>query len=136
MPVKFRGIQREDGQKMGENRMNDTEELSNYLKYRGKCKELCEQAIKEDPTLTLVRGHYFCFLWETNEPHWWTVRQDGTIYDPSALQFPDKGQGIYKPFDGYVECSQCGDTILEQDASFNGNYAFCSGDCFCRFVGL
>jgi hypothetical protein len=31
---------------------------SDYLKYRGKCKPMCEDAIQKDPTLTLVRGNY------------------------------------------------------------------------------
>ena len=30
-----------------------------YRLYRGKCKEFCERACLKDPTLTLVRGHYF-----------------------------------------------------------------------------
>ena len=31
-----------------------------YKKFRGKCKEVCEEACEKDPSLTLVRGHYFC----------------------------------------------------------------------------
>lgn len=49
--------------------------ISDYMKYRGKCKELCEQAIKDDTTLTLIRGHYFCPIWNKDEPHWWTKKQ-------------------------------------------------------------
>lgn len=117
--------------------MEKIEEVSNYTKYRGKCKELCEQAIKEDPSLTLVRGHYFCFLWGTNEPHWWTVRKDGTICDPSALQFPDKGMGTYTPFNGIVECSQCKKEMEEEKVyNFEGRYAFCSHECYGKFVGI
>lgn len=113
--------------------MND-----NYLKFRGKCKELCEEAIKEDPTLRLVRGHYWCPMWNSEEQHWWTVREDGSIYDPSVLQFPSgaTGTGIYTEFNGVVECAECGKEVLEENARFDGRYAFCSHTCICKFVGL
>ena len=35
-------------------------EESDYMKYRGKCKEICEQEIVKNPSLTLVRGTYWC----------------------------------------------------------------------------
>jgi hypothetical protein len=111
--------------------------MSDYLKFRGKCKELSEAAVIVDPTLTLVRGHYFCPIWNSEEQHWWTVRQDGSIYDPSAAQFPSKGCGIYTPFDGTVECSECGKSMMEDDVNrFESRYAFCSSRCYGRFVGL
>lgn len=120
-----------------QNQMTDViSENENYQKYRGKCKEFSEAACKNDPTLTLVRGHYFCPLWGTNEPHWWTQKPDGTIYDPTKDQFPSKGMGIYTPFDGMMECSECGKRIKEEDADIEGNYAFCSYQCHMRFVGL
>lgn len=50
--------------------------MSDYLKFRGKCKELSEAACAEDPSLALVRGHYYCPIWNVTEPHWWTVRPD------------------------------------------------------------
>lgn len=114
--------------------MRDTS--ADYRQYRGKCKELADAACAADPTLILVRGHYFCPLWNSNEQHWWCVKQDGTIYDPSAAQFPSNGNGIYTPFDGFVECSECGKVVLEENASFHGRYAFCSTECNMRFVGL
>jgi hypothetical protein len=109
---------------------------SDYILYRGKCKEMSEAAVAADPTLTLVRGHYFCPIWNSDEPHWWTVRQDGTIYDPTARQFPSKGMGIYTPFDGMVSCAECGKTVHEDKADIEGNYAFCSYECHGRFVGV
>ncbi len=109
---------------------------SDYLKFRGKCKEYCEAAIKEDPTLTLVRGHYFCPIWNSNEQHWWTVKETGEIYDPTRLQFPSNGLGIYTEFDGQVECSQCGKIIPEEEAIFASRYGFCSNQCYGRFVGI
>lgn len=110
--------------------------MTDYEKYRGKCKELSEQACAADPTLVLVRGYYFCPMWNRNEPHWWCIREDGTIYDPSKDQFPSKGLGTYTPFNGMVECAECGKQMTEDEAQFESNYAFCSGRCFGRFVGV
>lgn len=110
-------------------------ETSDYLKYRGKCKEFSEAAVAADPSLTLVRGHYFCPFWG-EQPHWWTTKPDGTIVDPTALQFPSRGSGEYIPFDGMVTCAQCGKEMKELDAWFDSSYTFCSGTCNMRFVGL
>lgn len=109
--------------------------MNDYPKYRGKCKELSEEAIAADPTLRLERGHYLCPFWG-EQPHWWTVRQDGTIFDPTKDQFPSKGMGEYIPFDGRVPCAECGKDMSEEEARFEGNYAFCSTLCACRFVGV
>lgn len=57
---------------------------------RGRCRELAEAAAFTDPNLTVVRGHYDCPFWGM-QPHWWTVRPDGSIYDPTAAQFPSSG---------------------------------------------
>ena len=111
-------------------------EQSDYLKYRGKCKELCDAAILADPSLTLVRGHYFDPIWNTEEEHWWTIKKDGTIYDPSVKQFPSKGAGIYTEFDGTVICAECGKTMREEDMQLQGRYPVCSGRCALRLVGL
>jgi hypothetical protein len=107
-----------------------------YRTLRGKCRELSEAAVAADPSLTLVRGHYFCPIWNTDEQHWWTVRADGSIFDPTREQFPSKGLGIYTPFDGTVECSECGKQLKEEEASFESRYCFCSTKCHMRFVGL
>lgn len=106
-----------------------------YLKYRGKCREMSEEAVKADPTLTLVRGHYECPFWGS-QPHWWTVRPDGTIFDPTVLQFPSAGMGKYVPFDGMVKCAQCTKEMKEEDADFDGKYAFCSNTCHGIFIGV
>lgn len=107
-----------------------------YQKYRGKCKEMSEAACAADPSLTLVRGTYFCPIWSSDEFHWWTVRQDGSIYDPTAAQFPSNGHGMYFPFDGYFDCSECGKKVKEDDAVGGGNYIFCSNECYGRCVGV
>lgn len=109
--------------------------IEGYIKYRGKCKELAEQAVEQDITLTLVRGHYWCPFWGL-QPHWWCVTPDGDVYDPTAAQFPSNGEGDYIPFNGIVECSQCGKETSESEAYLHGNYALCSLECQFRFVGL
>ena len=109
---------------------------TNYAKYRGKCKEMVEEICKQDQTLTPVRGHYICWLWG-KQAHWWAVKPDGTIVDPTVSQFPKPHIGDYVPFDGVIECSQCGERVLEEHATFYGSsYAFCSMGCNMRFVGL
>ena len=108
---------------------------SDYLTYRGKCKEFVDKAIEEDSTLIAVRGYYHCPIWG-KQSHWWCKKEDGTIVDPTARQFPSKGIGDYEEFDGIVECSQCGKRMKEHEASFESNYAFCSTKCNMRFVGL
>ena len=80
--------------------MGEAEIASGYQAFRGKCKEYAEAACASDPSLRLVRGHYFCPIWNRDEPHWWTQRPDGTIYDPTKEQFPSAGLGVYTEFDG------------------------------------
>lgn len=111
--------------------MSDTD----YLKYRGKCKEMSEALVAADPTLTLVRGHYLCPFWG-EQPHWWAKKQAGEIVDPTKDQFPSRGNGNYVEFDGNVECSNCGKKMKEDEASYESNYAFCSYECHGQFVGV
>jgi hypothetical protein len=59
---------------------------------RGKCREYSEQACLEDSTLRLCRGFYNCPIWGL-QPHWWTMRNSGEIYDPTKDQFPSHGYG-------------------------------------------
>jgi hypothetical protein len=106
-----------------------------YAKYRGKCKEMSEALVAADPSLTLVRGHYYDAAWG-EQPHWWCKKPDGTIVDPTKDQFPSKGNGDYVEFDGTVECANCGKQMTEDEAEFESNYAFCSYECHGRFVGV
>ena len=110
-------------------------EQTGYAKYRGKCKEYVDRAVKQDPTLTPVRGHYHCLFWG-KQPHWWCARENGSIYDPTVNQFPKPHVGEYVEFDGVVACAECGESMAEDTAIFYGNYAFCSTKCNMRFVGL
>jgi hypothetical protein len=112
------------------------DQMTDYMRFRGRCRELSEAACVTDSSLTLVRGHYFCPIWNVEEQHWWTKREDGTIFDPSAAQFPSKGHGIYTEFDGMIECAECGKKVAEKDASIDGRYAFCSYRCNGKFVGI
>jgi len=107
----------------------------NYKKYRGKCYEMVMELCEKDPTLKPVRGYYMCWLWG-KQPHWWAVKPDGTIVDPTIKQFPEPHIGEYIPFDGIVECSNCGKKLKEDDALLHINYTFCSSKCFCAFVGI
>lgn len=110
--------------------------FSEYLQYRGKCKEYSEALVAEDSSLTLVRGYYHCPMWGKQE-HWWCKKPDGTIVDPTVDQFPTSGIAAeYEEFDGMCECAECGKRIPEEEARFDSRYAFCSTACNMRFVGL
>jgi hypothetical protein len=116
----------------------DTEEASDYTKYRGKCKEMSEAAVAADPSLTLVRGFYHCPFWGEQQ-HWWTQRADGSVFDPTKDQFPSKGIGKYEPVpEGGLElpCEECGKQIKEKDFIVMGNYVVCSNRCALSLVGL
>jgi hypothetical protein len=104
---------------------------------RGKCKEMSEELVKKDPTLTLVRGWYYEPLWNKDEEHWWTKTIEGEIIDPTASQFPSGGiPEFYTEFDGTMSCSECGKKISEKVAKFAGRYPVCSTKCAMRLVGL
>jgi len=109
--------------------------LSNYAKYRGKCKEMVDDLCSKDSTLTPVRGHHYCWCFG-KQAHWWATKPDGTIVDPTVNQFPKPHIGEYVPFDGIVECEQCQKLVPEHDASFYGRYAFCSSHCQLQFLGV
>ena len=107
-----------------------------YLQYRGKCKEYSEALCNEDPTLRLVRGFYHCPLWGKQD-HWWCEKPDGTIVDPTVMQFPTSGEGAeYEEFAGICECAECGKKVREEDAMFQSRYAYCSSRCMMAHVGL
>lgn len=111
-------------------------EQTDYLKYRGKCKELSEAECAKDETLRLVRGYYHCPMWG-KQCHWWCVKPDGTIVDPSVNQFPTRGAAAdYEEYDGTIECEQCGKRVTEDDASVDGHHVFCSSECYARCVGF
>ena len=103
---------------------------------RGKCKEMSQELIKNDPALTLVRGWYDCPVWGEQQ-HWWTVKPDGTITDPTKDQFPSGGiKEFYRPFKGVFQCAECGVDVKEENAETEGSYAFCSTKCHGKFIGV
>ena len=102
---------------------------SDYMKYRGKCREMSEALVAEDPSLRLVRGYYHCPIWGRQE-HWWTEKPDGTVVDPTAKQFPSKGIGEYEEFDGLLYCENCGMEVTEEQAYIDGHHVFCSSTCY------
>lgn len=106
-----------------------------YRLLAGKCKLVCEAIAKADPQWTLTRGHYVCTVWGPRA-HWWLTSKDGVVYDPTVFQFPAPRMGSYEPFSGRVSCAECGKEMDESEAEFESNYAFCSGKCHMRFVGL
>ena len=107
-----------------------------YRLFRGRCLEMSEALAAADPSLRVVRGHYFCPIWNRTEPHWWCVKPNGTIVDPTARQFPSAGMGEYTEFDGRISCAECGRETTEDKAVIHGNYACCSERCMLRLVGL
>jgi hypothetical protein len=79
----------------------------------GKCAEVTQQMAAANPSLRRVRGHYYCPIWG-ERAHWWLVDRDGKIIDPTAAQFPSKGNGTYVEWqEGEKEpsgkCYNCGD---------------------------
>jgi hypothetical protein len=116
---------------------SEEEYLADYKKYRGKCKEMAEAAMKGDPSLTLVRGYYICDV-SGKQHHWWTVRPDGSIFDPSCRQFPSNGSGQYVPFTGEIECDVCGKEVTETEVyrfELSGRDALCSEECYGKYIG-
>ena len=112
------------------------EQETEYLKFRGKCKELAEEACKADLTLTLVRGFYHCPLWG-KQNHWWCKKVDGTVVDPSVKQFPTAGAGAeYEEFNGAIECEYCHKEVPEADAYMVEHHAYCSYTCYGHDVGF
>ena len=110
--------------------------MSDYLEFRGKCKEMAEAAILANPALRLVRGYYLCPLWG-KQAHWWCVSPDGTIVDPTVKQFPTKGAAAeYIEFDGNIECEYCRKEVLEADVYRHEHHAYCSYECYGHDVGF
>src|ERR1019366_7112369 len=104
--------------------------MSDYLEYRGKCKELVNAACVADPTLRVVRGFYHCPLWG-KQAHWWAVKPDGTIIDPTVKQFPTKGVGAeYEEFNGQIECEYCHKELAEFDRYMYDHHIYCLYEWF------
>lgn len=109
--------------------------MSDYIKYRGKCKEMSEQYIKEHPGCILTKGWYYC-PYIGAQQHWWVKDSDGNIIDPTKNQFPSKGNGIYEEYNGTMPCECCGKLVKEEDIYFVEHHTYCSETCYARDVGF
>lgn len=92
----------------------------------GKCNTVTDLMLEEFPELIKVRGHYYCSTWGERE-HWWCKTRDNEVIDPTALQFPSKGKGVYIEFkEGAREptgkCMNC------SEYCYNGENT-CSKNC-------
>jgi hypothetical protein len=109
---------------------------TDYLTYRGRCKELADEAMQNDLTLRVVPGWYICPLWG-KQAHWWCVKPDGTIVDPSVKQFPTAGAGAeYIEYDGVIECEFCQKALPETEAYRYAQHVYCSYECYGHDVGF
>jgi hypothetical protein len=96
----------------------------------GTCAEVTEQMAEVFPELRRVRGHYHCPYWG-KRAHWWMVTPDGSIVDPTAIQFPSAGSGQYVEWNEGDEepigkCANCGGHSY---ASKGGNDTVCGDAC-------
>jgi hypothetical protein len=108
---------------------------TDYTKYRGKCLSVAKAMVADNPTLSLVRGWYHCPIWGKQE-HWWCKTADGTIIDPTVLQFPSKGMGNYEEFAGAYTCEYCGKDIKEEEVYPVDQHVYCSYTCYGHDVGF
>lgn len=101
---------------------------------RGTCRQAAERLAASEDGLTVVRGWYLDAHWGTQE-HWWCVRTDGEIVDPTVEQFPTghlPALRHYVPFEGLYPCVGCG-VPVEEDQTIDG---FCCGACYGSTVGV
>lgn len=105
-----------------------------YLKYRGKCKELSEKYIQDHPEYEIIKGWYWCPFWGKQQHFWTRHKKTKEIVDPSKNQFPSKGMGEYIEYDGMLECEYCGTSIHEEDVYFVDHHVYCSYTCYGRDV--
>lgn len=101
---------------------------------RGKCQSAALRLAAEDPSLTAVAGWYNDPEWGREE-HWWCIREDGSIVDPTAAQFPSNGAGRYDQYVGEAWCLECGADI-PWDTYMETGQPICSAKCYGRMVGV
>ena len=97
----------------------------------GQCSKATLAMVEDFPELQRIRGHYYCLAWG-ERAHWWCVAPDGSIVDPTAMQFPSKGTGEYEPWiEGTKEptgmCPECGGYCYDGET-------FCSENCGIAYV--
>lgn len=102
------------------------ENVKEYADAYGKCAEVTQAMANAFPELKRAKGYYHCVIWGRRD-HWWLTTSDGKIIDPTAIQFPTKGNCEYEE---WVEgmpvqtgiCMDCGEPV------YNGD-TFCSKQC-------
>ena len=102
------------------------------------CLSATQEMVEEFPELRRVRGHYDCPIWG-ERAHWWCVDPDGSIVDPTAVQFPSRGafaasyhEAQRKTLVQVGVCMNCGEPIrVTLEAAENGDQGstFCSDAC-------
>jgi hypothetical protein len=97
---------------------------ANVADPRRTCRETTLAMAAAFPELRRVRGHY-CHGLIGEAPHWWLVAPDGSIVDPTAVQFP--AGGTYVEHDESQpeptgRCLECGDYTYDRRL-------FCSAEC-------
>lgn len=104
----------------------------------GECHHYAQKMAAAFPELTYVQGYYYCPLWG-ERMHGWCIDPDNNVVDPTASQFPSKGNGYYdivKEEDAPIgKCMECGNYI------YTGSYSsmFCCPECesaYARSLGL
>lgn len=95
---------------------------------RGKCRQVSEAMQKAFPELQLVAGFYECPVWGDQE-HWWLMTPENEVVDPTVLQFPSGGFGVYRVLDPderpVGKCMNCGGYVYRGSPS---DYC-CSDKC-------
>jgi hypothetical protein len=66
----------------------------------GACGIYCDDMRKVFPELKLITGHYSDPLTNSMYEHFWLEAPDGSVVDPTAIQFPTRGYGSYHPLSG------------------------------------
>lgn len=83
----------------------------------GRCDDATVLMKQAFPDLVRVRGHFYDAAWGQRS-HWWLMAPDGSIVDPTAVQFPSGGRGVYEPWiEGDAEptgkCPNCGEYVYD-----------------------
>ena len=104
---------------------------------RGRCGVETRAMCAAFPELRAAGGYYYGAM-EHPSQHWWCVAPDGTIVDPTAIQFLDRGAGCYDeiPPEDHPrgKCMDCGDMTFDRESGGAPNAhvpTFCGAAC-CR----
>lgn len=99
----------------------------------GHCAEFVDLMAAVFPELRKTRGFYHCHKWG-RRTHWWLVAPDGSVVDPTVLQFPSAGLGKYEELaDADLpigRCMECGELVMPRGY---GSSQFCNEEHEKRF---